>query len=226
MIYCSVHGYIYGNPSNILRSVASNQVVCGQGDTLDYPYLYFFNPFASSNNRYCLKSCPYFDSNSNLVVPQCYPGHGSTPSCSSFTTTIDQSGSFTTAPSTFTNAYIGYQSRAVLGRVCLPNSSVLNNALSSKASSLTNSLQQLSFLNFGMDTINVHLYDIVELDMGAGCSMLCFFDSYGCISYDEMFCRVCCLGNDDWGCFGICWFWDCFLKVERNQSKYLNLKSV
>lgn len=155
MIYCSIHGYIYGDPSKIYRSVAMSQTVCGQGETISYPYLYIFNPFQDNSNRYCLKSCPYFDSNNNLVVPECYPGHGSSPSCATFTNSINSSGSFISAPTSYTGIYIGYSATKAFGRVCLPNNAALNNALSSNLSSLTNSLQQLSFLNLGGDTLNV-----------------------------------------------------------------------
>lgn len=51
MAYCSYYAYYNGNISTIFRGTDPDQVICGQGIAVDYPYLYFTNlqSFSLSN---------------------------------------------------------------------------------------------------------------------------------------------------------------------------------
>ena len=57
MIYCSIHAYTSGDPSVMYRGVDKNGDICGEegGDAKDYPYVYFYNPIDSVDNRVCVK---------------------------------------------------------------------------------------------------------------------------------------------------------------------------
>lgn len=57
MVYCTIHAYINGKPTKVFRGIDRDGVICGDvdGPAKDYPYLYFFNPITSMDNRYCLK---------------------------------------------------------------------------------------------------------------------------------------------------------------------------
>ena len=55
MVYCTIHAYINGDPNKIYRSVGINSTVCGENETANYPYVYFYNPLEGMQSRYCMK---------------------------------------------------------------------------------------------------------------------------------------------------------------------------
>lgn len=140
MVYCTIHAYNNGNPNRIYRPVAGDKVICGEvgGVAEKFPYVYFYNPIEGLTSRYCLSDCPTFDSTGTLTRPSCY-AHSTGPGCTTYHATINKEGNFTTgsAPSPATNLYIGYETAATLGRVCVPTSVVLTNALQSYVKSIT-----------------------------------------------------------------------------------------
>lgn len=89
MVYCTIHAYTKGDPDRMFRGVAQGQVICGEvgGVAEEFPYLYFYNPVNSLDNRYCLKSCPTYQEDGSLSVPACY-GNPTSPSCTAYTVTI------------------------------------------------------------------------------------------------------------------------------------------
>jgi hypothetical protein len=68
MIYVTIHGYIDGNPYYIYRGIGrenSGFVECGKSGTAaeKFPYVYFYNPFDSFENRVCVEECPSYSGN-------------------------------------------------------------------------------------------------------------------------------------------------------------------
>ena len=100
MVYMSIYGYTNGNLSKPYRATDSNGIICGDpgGVAEAYPYAYFYNPTTLDlSNRYCVQSCPYFDSTGSLTTLSCYG-----QSNCSYVVTVDSSGSYTTNPSSTT----------------------------------------------------------------------------------------------------------------------------
>ena len=106
-----------------------------------------------------MKSCPYFDSNNNLVLSECYtPTVNATgPGCTAYNAIITKDGNFSTGsvPNPYNGLYIGYETTAILNRVCLPSSAVLSNALKDYATQISTALQQGSFASLTKDVQNV-----------------------------------------------------------------------
>lgn len=134
MVYCTIHAYTQGNPDKIFRGVAGDKTICGQvdGPAKDYPYLYFYNPIYSTDLRYCVKECPYYDG-STLTQTSIYNSASYTPDGTTYDFKIKQDGSWdtagNTAPTSAANLYIGYETSPVLDRVCIPSSAAFANAL-------------------------------------------------------------------------------------------------
>lgn len=158
MIYVTFHAYLDGNPTNLYRGIANN-VVCGEvgGVAENYPYVYFYNPIYSTDQRVCVKTCPTFTSGS-LSTVSCYAGHGVT--CSyDVTFSSDGSVSVSTSAMNTTNYFIGYETSMAMDRICLPSSAVLAGGLATVATSMTSAVQTTSFANLVTDTQNVkHLF--------------------------------------------------------------------
>lgn len=158
MVYCSIHAYLNGDPNKIYKSVGVGSTICGDGLTANYPYVYFYNPLEGLDSRYCMKQCPYFDANGTLVVTECY-NHGSGPGCASYNVLIDKNGNWSagSAPNPYNNLYIGYETTAVLDRICMPTPSVLTSALQNVTNSLVGAIQQGSFASLTSDVKNVSI---------------------------------------------------------------------
>jgi hypothetical protein len=175
MVYCTIHAYLNGNPSKVFRGVAGDKAICGEvgGAAQNYPYLYFFNPLDSTDNRYCLKECPYFDGNGNLVLTECYPGHTFGPGCSQYNLVIFSNGSISTNGSVSSSSYIGYGSFSAIDRVCIPNTEALSVALKDVVANISSTLQSGQFATIVHDVKNVKLINILELAMAFSSHRLC-----------------------------------------------------
>ena len=154
MVYFSIYGYINGNLSTPYRATNSNNIICGEpgGVAETFPYAYFYNPTTFDlSNRYCVKECPYFSSGS-LTTLNCYGG-----ACT-YTVTIDSSGAYSTSPST--SSIIGYDSTALIGRICIPSATVFSGAFSTYVSTFSTYLNQNGLSSFVTDLENVsfHLF--------------------------------------------------------------------
>ena len=102
-----------------------------------YPYLYFSNPVFGTGKRLCVKTCPSY-TDGTLSTLDCFEG-----SCTyDVTFNSDGTTSATIASMNNTNLVLGYGTTLTLDRVCLPNTNVLSNGLSSVATSLTSVLQE------------------------------------------------------------------------------------
>jgi len=149
MIYLAAYGYSNGNLSKVFRGVDKYGKVCGLDTLANYPYLYFLNPNTTvlSNlldNRICVSSCPYWDG--SIVVPvSCTPS-----SDCSYTFTYKSDGTKATGSTAVPTSsdVLGYDSSALLGRVCIPSSSMFVN-FNSSSSSFTSmfSSHQSNFLS-------------------------------------------------------------------------------
>ena len=157
MIYVTFHAYLNGNPTALYRGIAKN-TICGEvgGNAENYPYVYFYNPIYSTDQRVCVASCPTFSSGS-LSTVSCYSGHG--VSCN-YDVSFTSSGTVSVSTSTMNTAnyFLGYETSLVMDRVCLPSSAVLANGLSTVATTLTSSMQTTSFANIVTDTQNVLIF--------------------------------------------------------------------
>ena len=141
MVYLTIFGYMYGNTNRIFRGIDKNGNVCGLpgGVAENYPYLWFHSPTATSNfqNKVCVDVCPGFPAGSTtLSQPNCYGG-----SCT-FTHTYDSSGTITPATTPTDADYVGYDSTALLGRACLPSSTVFTTAFATLQSAFASAMSQ------------------------------------------------------------------------------------
>ena len=155
MIFCAFYGFLNGNPSFIYRATSSDGDICGiSSDTIDLPFAYFYNPVATDyKKRVCVKECPTY-TNGSLLPLTCKSGQD----CS-YTVTILDNGTAGVSTSVLTNSpFIGYETQEFLGRICIPTTVVLQNALSTASSALATTLQQGSIANFITDVQNVSTY--------------------------------------------------------------------
>ena len=146
MIYVSAHGYANGNLSKPFRATDANGVVCGEpgGEAESYPYAYFFNPTTFTlENRVCVKACPSYQSGT-LSTLDCYAS-----SCT-YSVTILSDGTYSANPSTTTEV-IGYETSPLIGRVCIPSSTVFAGAFASYVSTFSTYLSQGGFSTFITD---------------------------------------------------------------------------
>jgi hypothetical protein len=147
MVYMSVYGYTNGNLAKPFRATDMNGNVCGDpaGVAANFPYAYFFNPTTLDlSNRYCVAACPSY-SNGALTTLSCY----GQSSCS-YALTILSNGSYSVNPSS-TSIIIGYETTSLISRVCVPTTTVFNNAFASYASTFSSSLSQGAFSEFITD---------------------------------------------------------------------------
>ncbi len=147
MGYMSIYGYTNGNLSKPFRATDMSGNVCGDPDGVakDYPYAYFFNPTTGDlSNRYCVKECPYFSSGT-LTTISCY----GQASCT-YAVTISSSGAYNTNPSS-TSDIIGYETSALISRICVPSSTVFTGVFSSYTTAFSTYLSQSGFSTFITD---------------------------------------------------------------------------
>lgn len=166
MFYCAIQGWANGNPDKIYRATDSNGNVCGKTNsvTQDYPYAYFYNPIQTVNNRFCVKSCP-----TNGAIPDCYG-----TLCSGLTwVNIDPLTGSLPAGNTGATGFLLYNTEGLLGRICIPETKVLENALKSAVSSISSASNTGTFGNFINDLKTVTIYLYLELDVVARCVWLC-----------------------------------------------------
>lgn len=155
MVYMSAYGYANGNLSKPFRATDSSGNVCGDpnGVAANYPYAYFYNPTSGDlSKRYCVKTCPYFDSTSTLTTIECY----GQSSCT-YAVTITSSGAYTSNPSS-TSVIIGYETSSLISRVCVPSSTVFSGVFSSYVTVFSTYLSQSGFSTFITDLQNVQIY--------------------------------------------------------------------
>ncbi len=155
MAIIAIWAYATGTPNNVFRATEINNNICGltNSPTAAYPYAYFYNP-ASLNNRVCVATCPSY-TNGTLSNITCYNA-----TCT-YTTTVKEDG---TPNGSFSNtSFIGYGSYSILGRICLPDLVVLNNAFSSYSTALAQKLQASYINRFVSDIQNVLLLINLEL---------------------------------------------------------------
>jgi hypothetical protein len=148
MVYMSIYGYTNGNLSKPYRATDSSGNVCGEpgGAAESYAYAYFFNPTTLDlSNRYCVKACPSFDASGTLTAIECY----GQASCA-YVVTIDSSGSYSANPSS-TSDIIGYDTSALIGRVCIPSTTVFSGAFSSYVSTFSTYLSTSGLSSFITD---------------------------------------------------------------------------
>jgi hypothetical protein len=127
MIYATAIAYSSGDTSNIFRPINSGSVICGGADSLamDYPYIYFSNPLDMQGKRYCVKSCPTFDSSGSMPATWADTYGGAI----TFDFTIDSTG--TASGSYAIGDDLGYESELTIERVCIPSLTVFKGAFSS-----------------------------------------------------------------------------------------------
>lgn len=185
MIVLAIYSYTYGNTHNIYRATDNNQNVCGQSgtSTANYPFAYFYNPTtADLSKRVCVTSCPSYV-NGTLSAITCY-ANSNIPSCA-YTQTVKQDGTYTTNSTVSSSDVIGYDSTEQIGRVCIPTSTVLQNAFSSVSTTISDGVRQAGLANFIPDIQNV---PILLCRTGDGCySHSClqfYFHSSSCSSLD------------------------------------------
>mgnify|MGYP000866639371 FL=1 len=157
MIYLTATGYANGNPNNIFRPIAYDLstptlVTCGDpnGPAANYPYTYYSNPLDIYTKRYCVQSCPSLGTAQQVASP--YTIYDSTGQTLTFTVFVNSTGSFSSVPTS--SDQIGYDSELVISRLCLPTTTVFNNAFSTVTSAFA-SIQQGDLGNFIVDLKNV-----------------------------------------------------------------------
>jgi hypothetical protein len=163
MVYLAAYGYSQGNPDYVYRGIDQSGNVCGKDTYAAYPYLYFYNPVASLmttslDNRICVDSCPVWNGTAVKQV-NCL-----TSTQCAYTFTYDSSGNKVTGGVAPTPTdVIGYDSTGILGRICMPSSSMfaavfnVNTTSTSATSSSFTSLFSSHQNNFMSDIKNVPL---------------------------------------------------------------------
>ena len=121
----ALYGYTNGDTTNVYRATDEFGNVCGGSNsaTKDYSYSYFYNPM-NLDKRKCVKVCPEF-SGSTLTTIDCYDPNNNGSKCN-YEITINQNGEASGSYSD--SAVVGYESHSVIGRICVPTSTVFNNA--------------------------------------------------------------------------------------------------
>lgn len=150
MVVISSNAYANGNLNKIFRATDSNGVACGDpsGLAADYPYAYFYNPTTGDlTNRYCVQSCPYF-SGGALTTLTCY----NQANCA-YAVTITSSGAYSASPSS-TTQIIGYETTAMINRICVPSTTVLAGAFYSYTTTFSTALSSSDLTSFTTDLTN------------------------------------------------------------------------
>jgi hypothetical protein len=188
MVVLAIYAYTYGDTKNIYRATDNNQDICGQSGTAtaNYPYAYFYNPSTMDlTNRVCVTSCPSYSSSGTLSSLTCY-SNPNLPSCA-YTITVKQDGTYNISRNTTNSDVIGYDSSEQIGRVCIPNTKVLENAFSSFSTSMSNGVRQAGLANFIPDIQNV-LMILDRTGDGSFCQWFwqSSYHSYSCSSLDAL----------------------------------------
>jgi hypothetical protein len=182
MIYCAIQGYANGDTDKIFRATDTYGNICGQKGSLsqDYPYTYLYNPINSVSNRLCVQTCP-----TGSTIPTCYNA-----TCSSFTWIIINSTGI--MPTGFTGAtgYLLYESQGLLGRICIPSTNVLQNALSAVVEKISTASNAGTFGNFISDLKYVKILFYSELGMAVSCFRLFYCSFIHLDVLTEMFGRL------------------------------------
>lgn len=156
----------------------------------DYPYAYFFNPIDSLDHRACVTSCPAY-SGGSITQPTCYDS-GGTVNCGAgtwFTISSDGSSYSPVGPPTASD-YILYDSYGLLGRICIPSSSVFTNLFSSVADSFASASSSGYLGDFISDLKNNWMYILAAFGLSI---ILAFVFMYalkclaGCIVWFSIF---------------------------------------
>jgi hypothetical protein len=133
--------------------------ICGDPTnptTANYPYMYFYNPFDSTNNRICVDFCPSYSSNTNTVsVPNAANDISSTTYLNNWDAQYNSSGILFTGSASSSTDYIGYDSYSLLSRICIPTAATVSNGFASIKTSVSSALQQGDLGNFISDVKNV-----------------------------------------------------------------------
>jgi len=108
MGYLTYFGYFNGNVNSIFRGVDQNGNICGVStNTINLPYVYFYNPASSISSRYCFSACPVFSSGSvstpNVLIS------GTTPVAANWVTQFDTNAG-SVAGNAGGNLEVGYDS--------------------------------------------------------------------------------------------------------------------
>lgn len=77
--------------------------------------------------------------------------------------------------------FLGYETSAVMDRVCLPSSAVLSQGLATVATTMTSAVQTTSFANLVTDTQNVIIYLYKEL------AVVIMWDRYDCSDIIDLY---------------------------------------
>ena len=90
--------------------------------------MYLYNPIpydvtADITRRVCVDECPSIDANNNLKQVNCI---GATGVSCTYTVTFTQDGTAVGTPTAAGTTFLGYQSTVQLGRVCVPETAVIN----------------------------------------------------------------------------------------------------
>jgi hypothetical protein len=173
MAYCAIQGYASGNVDKLWRATDSSGNVCGDasGPAAAYPYSYFYNPLTSTNNRFCVASCPTYSSGT-FTPPSCYGGCPSTIGFGGWTP-INEDGTYTLGGTLSTFTFLLYGSNPLIGRICIPTSAVFSNVFSSAVDTFSSATSSGTFSNFISDLKNVNNKFIIELAMAFGSIWLC-----------------------------------------------------
>lgn len=161
LVVIAIWAYSTGSPYNAYRATDLNKNVCGitGTDSADYPFAYFYNP-TSTSLRVCVKECPIYE-NGNLKDVSCYNAN-----CT-YTIKIKEDGTTDSSFTAFSSTdFVGYGSYSILGRVCLPELVVLNNAFKSFSTTLSDNLKTSYLNHFVTDIQNVTF--LVKFRTGIG----------------------------------------------------------
>lgn len=185
MLYCAIQGWSNGDTDKIFRATDTWGNVCGQKGSLsqDYPYSYLYNPINSVSNRLCVQTCPI-----NGVIPTCYNA-----TCSSYTWIVINSTGV--MPTGFTGAtgYLLYDSEGLMGRICIPSTAVLQNALNAVVDKISSASNTGTFGNFISDLKYVTIIFYSELEMAVGCFRFLHHPFFHLDVLTEMLGRLHCL---------------------------------
>ena len=162
MVYLAAYGYSNGNLSNIIQGIDQYTKVCGNSNYTspggtsyaNYPYLYFTSPIttAALSYRVCVDACPSWNSATNTIAQVNCP----TASDCAYQFTYSSTGAaYSGSGSPSANSIIGYDTTAMLGRVCIPNANMFTSLFAAVTSSFSSSLFQSQLNNFISDIKNV-----------------------------------------------------------------------
>lgn len=106
-------------------------------------------------------------------------------------------------PTGFTGAtgYLLYDSEGLMGRICIPSTAVLKNALSAVVDKISSASNTGTFGNFISDLKYVRIIFYSELEMAIGCFRLLYHTFFHLDVLIKMLGRVHCLDLNFWNAF-------------------------